>query len=99
MKENWRTVQIFLEPTTFKIYEVELGKESSNNIRCNCNIFSSNKSCKHTRFVQNHMKKNGGHYSVQIPQEIPDEEVTAAMESAESFRNFIINYAKIEVIY
>jgi hypothetical protein len=45
------------------------------------------------------MKKNGGHYAVQIPREIPDNEVINAMEDAESFRKFIINYAKIEVIH
>jgi hypothetical protein len=99
MKEKWRTVQIFLEPTTFKIYEVEISQDSPNNIRCNCRIFESNKSCKHHRFVENQMKKNGGHYAVQVSNNISDEEVTAAMEDADSFRKFIIHNAKIEVIY
>ena len=45
------------------------------------------------------MKKNGGHYAVQVPGEIPEEEITAAMEDAASFRKFIINYSKIEVIH
>jgi len=99
MNENWRTVQIFLEPTNFNIYEVEINQESSDNVRCNCRTFSSSKSCKHTRFVKDSMKKNGGHYAVQVPREIPDEEVTAAMEDAASFRKFIINYSKIEVIH
>jgi len=45
------------------------------------------------------MKKNGGHYAVQISKEIADNEVLEAMDDAESFRKFIINNAKIEVIY
>lgn len=99
MSNNWRTVQIFLEPTNFNIYEVEISQDSPENVRCNCKTFSSNNQCKHSRFVKNHMKKNGGHYAVQIPREIPDNEVINAMEDAESFRKFIINYAKIEVIH
>jgi hypothetical protein len=100
MKNNkWRTVQIFLEPTNLNIYEVEISQESENNIRCNCRTFSSTKACKHSRFVQNHMKKNDGHYSIQISKSIPDEDVLAAMEDAETFRKFIIANAKIEVIH
>jgi hypothetical protein len=98
MSNNWRTVQIFLEPTTFKIHEVEISQESPDNVRCTCRAFSSG-NCKHSKFVKDSMKKNGGHYAVQIPREIPDNEVIEAMEDAESFRKFIINYAKIEVIY
>jgi hypothetical protein len=99
MKQKWRTVQIFLEPTNFNIYEVEISQESAENVRCNCRTFSTNKFCKHTKFVKDSMKKNGGHFAVQISSEISDDEVLAAMEDAESFRKFIINYAKIEVIH
>jgi hypothetical protein len=99
MNNNWRTVQIFLEPTSFKIYEVEISQDSPENVRCNCSTFSSNNGCKHSRFVKGHMKKNGGHYAVQISNQVGDNEVLEAMDDAESFRKFIINNAKIEVIY
>jgi hypothetical protein len=99
MKEKWRTVQIFLEPTNYNIYEVQISQESADNVRCNCRTFLGSKFCKHTKFVKDSMKKNGGHYAVQISNDISDKEVIAAMEDPESFRKFIINNAKIEVIH
>lgn len=99
MKEKWRTVQIFLEPTNYNIYEAQINQESGEDVRCNCRVFASNKFCKHSKFVKDSMKKNGGHYAVQISNDISDEEVTAAMEDSESFRKFIIHNAKIEVIH
>ena len=99
MKDKWRTVQIFLEPTNYNIYEVQISQESADNVRCNCRTFSGSKFCKHTKFVKDSMKKNGGHYAVQISNDISDKEVIAAMEDPESFRKFIINNAKIEVIH
>ena len=44
------------------------------------------------------MDANNGHYTVHIPVEIEEEEADAAMASAESFREFIIKYAKVEVL-
>lgn len=99
MTQEWRTVQIFLEPSNLNIYEVEIDKENATKIRCNCRTFSSSKSCKHSHFVKKSMERNNGHYAIQIPADIPDELATESMEDAKLFRDFIIKYAKIEVVY
>jgi phenylpropionate dioxygenase-like ring-hydroxylating dioxygenase large terminal subunit len=99
MTKEWRTVQIFLEPTSFKIYEVELDTASSTNIRCNCSIFVENRTCKHSRYVQNHMKKNNGHYAIQISSSVTDTDVLEAMQNPDTFRYFVIKNAKIEVLH
>jgi hypothetical protein len=41
---------------------------------------------------------NGGQYSVLIPQEIPEELAAEANDSAAKFREFVVKYAKIEVL-
>ena len=39
-----------------------------------------------------------GHYSITVPIEIPEEMAIEANESPESFREFVVHYAKIEVL-
>ena len=100
MNEKWRTVQIFLDSKEFQIYEVEINPEvqGSKGIRCNCSMFKLTKGCKHATFIQKSMTKNKGHYSVQVPNDVDNEEVINAMDNAKDFRDFIIRNAKIEVI-
>lgn len=98
MNEKWRTIQIFLDSKEYQIYEVQLNPEDNSNLRCNCKFFVMTKGCKHVEFVKKIMRKNKGHYSVQVPEKINEVDVMKAMETPEDFRNFIIHHGKIEVI-
>jgi hypothetical protein len=44
------------------------------------------------------MLVNGGQYAVLIPQEIPEELALEANDTAAKFREFVVKYAKIEVL-
>lgn len=96
MDIDWRLVQLFLGEDG--IAEVEIDAENSKRVRCTCQTFQNSARCKHARHVRKHMDENDGHYSIQIPLEIPDEEAAEAMSTAEGFRQFILKYGKIEVI-
>jgi hypothetical protein len=96
MTNTWRTVQLFLEDAG--VFEVEINSENSSQVRCSCKAFNTSSRCKHSRFVKTSMANNNGHYTIQVPEDTPDEAAAEAMDSAESFRNFIIWNAKVEVI-
>lgn len=96
MQEDWRTVQLFL--TKDYVAEVEINSANNRQIRCNCTGYAKLKRCNHTKFVKTTMQSNDGHYTVQIPEEVDDELVHLAMSDAEMFRQFIIDYGKVEVI-
>lgn len=96
MQEDWRTVQLFL--TQNAIAEVEINSMNNSQVRCNCLGFGKIKGCNHVKFVKNHMKGNDGHYTVQIPVEVDDEVASVAVQDAALFRQFIIDYGKVEVI-
>ena len=42
--------------------------------------------------------KDSGHYSILIPNEVPEEMAIAANESPQKFREFIVKYGRIEII-
>jgi hypothetical protein len=96
MTNTWRTVQLFVG--TDGVSEVEINSENSNQVRCSCKAFQTSSRCKHHRFVKTSMANNNGHYTIQVPEETPDEAAAEAMGSAEAFRNFIIWNAKVEVL-
>ena len=93
---DWRTVQLFLEEDG--VHEVQLDLEDNRNMRCTCKRFKTFKRCKHTNWVEDSIELSGGHFSVQIDSEVPQEEAEYAFDSAESFRNFVLKYGKVEVI-
>jgi hypothetical protein len=92
----WRTVQLFLED--YGVVEVEVDQENHNKARCTCQGFQRLAKCKHIKFVKDAMEENDGHYSIQIPVDVDENIAIAAMKSAESFRDFVIKYGKVEVI-
>lgn len=94
-KVDWRTVQVFLSPTG--VYEVQLSA-SAPDARCNCPTFTLRNSCKHTRYVQQRMAENDGNYAILVPDNIPEEIAEQANESAEKFREFVLKYARVEVL-
>jgi hypothetical protein len=53
--------------------------------------------CKHVAFVNTRIQTRG-HYSITVPIEVPEELANEANENTDSFREFVVNYAKIEVL-
>ena len=96
MLSDWRTVQLFLSEDG--IAEVEVDALNPYHARCSCKGGKNKSKCAHVKHVREIMDDNNGHYTVNIPVEISEEEADEAMNSAEAFRSFIIKYAKVEVI-
>jgi hypothetical protein len=44
------------------------------------------------------MAENDGQYAILVPDDVPEEIQAKANESAETFRNFILKYARVEVL-
>ena len=96
MTTDWRTVQMFLDDEG--VFEVEADADDYSKMRCTCPAFRSSKKCKHARLVRRRIEENGGTYSIQIPETVPDAYIMEAMQDPIMFRNLIINHAKIEVV-
>jgi hypothetical protein len=96
MASDWRTVQLFLSEEG--VAEVQVDSLQKHVARCDCRSYRMKSKCEHVKYIQKIMEANDGHYTVHIPVEIKDEEAEEAMKNAESFRNFIIKYAKVEVL-
>jgi hypothetical protein len=96
--EDTRLVQIFLSQANTPgpgIYEVSLTGDKK--FICTCPGYNGRSTCKHTKFVEARVKNNNGTYPLEISTRSKDEDTDRAMESPESFREFIIKYGKIEV--
>jgi hypothetical protein len=96
MDIKWRTVQFFM--SLEGISEVEVDADNPQKVRCSCTQFNNSGRCKHSKFIKKQMDENDGHYNIQIPANVTDEEAIAAIGSPEAFRSFILKYAKVEVI-
>lgn len=92
---DWRTVQVFLSSTG--VFEVQL-TSGSDEAKCNCPTYILRNSCKHTRFVKARMAENDGNYAILVPDNVPEEVATEASESADKFREFVLKYARVEVL-
>jgi len=97
MESRWRTVQLFLSSQGAGIFEVEVDTETKN-MRCSCPVWQKLYSCKHTLFVGTKMKMNRGHYSILVPDEVPESVAEEANEDPKKFRDFVVKYAKVEVL-
>lgn len=96
MAIDWRTIQIFL--SSDGVCEVEADAQDYAKMRCSCSSFKPSKRCKHTKFVKQKIKENGGSYSIVIPSDLEDEDMEQAIKTSEGFRNLIIHHAKVEVL-
>jgi hypothetical protein len=92
----WRIVQQFISEQAVGVFEVEVNTETKET-KCNCPVFEKRGSCKHTQFV-NFRIRNTGHYSILIPNEVPEEMAAEANDDPKKFREFIVKYAKVEVL-
>lgn len=96
MAIDWRTIQVFL--SSDGVCEVEADSADYGRMRCTCSSFKPSKRCKHTKFVKQKVKENGGSYSIVIPSDFEDAAIEETFNSSEAFRNLIIHHAKVEVL-
>lgn len=97
MESVWRTVQVFISAQGAGIFEVEINTETKKT-RCNCPVFAQKHKCKHSKFVESKVEGNSGHYSILVPHEVSEELAYEASEDPKKFREFVLKYAKVEVI-
>lgn len=97
MESPWRTIQLFISSQYAGIFEVEVDTET-HDVRCTCPVWNKSGSCKHTAFVNQKMRYNNGHYSIKIPEDIPEDLVQEAIDDPVAFRDLIIKYNKVEVL-
>jgi hypothetical protein len=97
MTTPWRTVQQFISAQGVGVFDVEVDTETKDT-RCNCPVYDKQGSCKHVRYVNMKIKHNEGHYSIMVPNEVPEEMAADAHDDPEKFREFVVKYAKIEVL-
>lgn len=94
MGTEWMTIQQFI--SVHGVFEVELETETKR-IRCNCPVWEKKHACKHTSFVEKKIRMQG-HYSISVSVGVPEEWAIEASQNPESFREFVVNYATIEVL-
>ena len=97
METPWRTVQLFISAQAAGVFEVEVDTETKRT-RCNCPVWKKTAVCKHTTFVDARMRLNRGHYSILVPNEISEDVALQASDDPKKFRDFVVKYAKVEVI-
>lgn len=97
VESSWRTVQLFISAQAAGIFEVEVDTDTKKT-RCNCPVWKKVFACKHTIFVDTRMRMNQGHYSILVPNEISEDVALEANDDPKKFRDFVVKYAKVEVI-
>ena len=93
---EWMTVQQFISAQGVGIFEVEMDTDTKAT-RCNCPVYVKKETCKHTSFVDSKIRSTG-HYSISVPVSIPEEWAMEASQNPSKFRDFVVNYATIEVL-
>lgn len=94
-----RLVQVFLSQGNTPgpgIFEVSNTPDGT--LLCTCAGFKGRKTCKHTKFVQARMDANNGNYPIEISSKVSPEDAEKASLSDDDFREFIINYGRIEIL-
>ena len=103
MEDNWRTIQIFIanelnDKNALEVSEVSMHADGPSMIQCNCKDYKKLNLCKHVNYVVRKIEKNEGSFGLLVPEEVPDELAYLAFSDAESSRNFVLHYGKIEVM-
>lgn len=96
VSSDWMTVQQFISAQGAGVFEVEL-ETITKETRCNCPVWSKKGMCKHVSFVASRIK-NRGHYAISVPTSVPEEWALEASQDPDKFREFVVNYATIEVL-
>lgn len=96
---NKRLLQIFISHRSDNpgpgIFEVNT--DPDRNLSCTCPGFTSRSTCKHTELVERKIEISGGVYPFEFSEKVTADELKAAMESEETFRELVIMHGKVEV--
>jgi len=97
--ENKRLLQIFLSHRSDSpgpgIFEVNTTPDKY--LSCNCPGFAAKDSCKHTALVERRIEEGGGMYPFDFSDRVNTEQIRVAMRTEQTFRDFIIKHAKVEI--
>lgn len=93
MDIEWRTVQFFLDDDG--VAEVAIDHDSHTKARCTCLTFTRTARCAHVKYVKAAQKENDGHYQIEIPMDVSDEEAILAMTNHDTFREFVLKHGKV----
>ena len=96
MDIDWRTVQFFLDDDG--VAEVSIDHDTHTKAKCSCLTFQRSARCGHVKYVKSAQKENEGHYQIEIPMDISDEEAILAMTNGETFREFVLKYGKVLIL-
>jgi hypothetical protein len=94
-----KLVQVFLNDTQVpgpSIFEVSITDEGR--VVCNCPVFKTRSSCKHSKVVVSRMELNNGVYVPELSPDVTDEDIAKAHLSNKNSREFIIKFGIPEVI-
>lgn len=102
MENNWRTIQVFLNKKLNsngapEVYEVSINAEIPEEVKCSCITFNTLKYCTHSIKILKKIKKNGGNFGMEVPEEVSTEEAFDAFSSEKSSREFVLKHGKIEL--
>ena len=101
IEKPWRTIQFFLHAKDVAESEAgvcEVEGDGSGNFRCNCQVFSSGKVCRHVRFTMKRAESNNGMYPLKVSDKVSPKEIDVARKDPGTFREFVLKYGKIEVL-
>jgi len=94
-----RLIQVFLTQQEGSpgpnIFEVSADKKR--NLECNCPGFVVKQVCKHVKLVSGRIELNNGIYPFEFSDKVTSSQITSAMKTEQTFREFIIKYGKVEV--
>jgi hypothetical protein len=94
---GYRLIQIFLSSSpTAAIFEVNAQEDKT--LVCSCPGFASRSKCKHAKLVYDRIMANNGIYPFNWLTEVSEHDIKFAMDSEVTFRDFIIQSTKVEVI-
>ena len=98
MDQETKLIQVFLSKDAASVPNIfEVSTNKGGDLVCSCPGFHGRGSCKHTKFVQDRIDGNDGHYPLEISKRATQEDADKARDSSEAFREFIIKFGKIEV--
>jgi hypothetical protein len=95
MDIKWRTIQFFISANG--VCEVQSDDTSTKKLRCTCRDFALLARCKHIKFVKERIGETGI-FTVKLAEDTDSENIIAAMDNPDLFREFLIHHAKIEVL-
>jgi hypothetical protein len=90
---EWRTVKLFL--TKDYVCEVLIHSLNPKHVKCTCDRYYKWFPCKHVKHVKQRMAKNDGYYSIEVPEEVLDDEILDSFSTAKGFREFVIAHTPI----